>query len=127
MIIDMKKKVLPYIVILAVAIVASTLITTWSSISNISSCVHAPGCIDQNKQPHGELITRNYGFPSTYKQTVTFNPINNDEKASNYAGYTTASTETKSTSAINIVINIIFWLALLHTCYSFASRQKARR
>ncbi len=122
----MKQKILPYVIILVVAILAGTIVNTWSSLSNVSACVQAPGCVDQGKQPLGKLTTHNYGYPSTYKQVVTFKPVNSNEKASNYAGYTSATAETKSTSTVNIIANIIFWLALLCACYSLAVRLKTR-
>lgn len=122
----MKKKILPYLIILLVAILAATAVSTWSSLSNVSACVQAPGCVDQDKQPLGKLATHNYGFPATYKQVVTFSPVNSNEKANTYAGYAPATAETKSTSPVDIIANIIFWFALLYTCYLLAIRSKAR-
>lgn len=122
----MRKRILPYIVIVVISILAGTLISTWDSLSNVSACVHAPGCIEQDKQPLGTLTTRNYGFPSTYKQDITFEPINSNEKASNYAGYALVTTNTKTTSVINIIVNIIFWAAFLYASYHLAMKLKRR-
>jgi hypothetical protein len=123
----MRRRILPYIIIVIISILAGTLISTWDSSRNVSACVHAPGCIEQSKQPLGTLTTRNYGFPSVYRQYVTFEPINNNEKASNYAGYTSATTNTKSTSVVNIIVNIIFWAALLYASYHLAMKLKSSR
>lgn len=118
----MKKKFLTYLSFIGIAILASTLFITWSSLSDVSACVQSPGCIDQNNQPTGKLTTRNYGFPSTYKQVVSFAPNNNDSSMADYAGYTEAKAVTKSTSIINIFINIIFWFGLLYAIYSLFTR-----
>lgn len=107
---------------LVVALLASYFINTWSSISNVSACIQAPGCIDKNNQPKGKLTVNNYGFPATYKQTVTFSPVNNNEKSSNYAGYSSASSDIKSTNLLDIIIDVIFWMGLLYSGYSIASR-----
>ena len=120
------KKFLPYLVIIIISVIAGTLINTKESLSNVSACVRAPGCIDRDKQPLGKLTTNSYGFPATYKQVITFEPVNSNEKASNYAGYASATAETKSTSILGIVINVLFWAVFLFTGYSLATKLKAR-
>lgn len=122
----MKKKILPYLVIIVISVIAGILINTKQSLNNVSACVRAPGCVEQDKQPIGKLTTNNYGFPATYKQVITFEPANSNEKASNYAGYASASAETKSTSVLHIVINVLFWAAVLFAGYSLAKRLKTR-
>lgn len=114
----MKNKLALYSIFAVISILLSTLIITSNSLSNVTACVKSPGCINLDKQPRGKLTIRYYGFPSTYKQTATFYPQNGDERRANYAGYAETRSITKAMSIPNIVINIVFWFALLHTLYS---------
>jgi hypothetical protein len=107
----MKRNIL---ISLVIAILASIFVNTWGSISNVSACVQAPGCLQQQDQPIGKLTTKHYGFPAPYKTTVTFEPNNSNEKASNYAGYASASTTTQPVNYVLIIIDIVFWFALLY-------------
>ena len=121
----MKKKSL-YLTMFVVALLASCFIITTSKLTNVSACVQAPGCIEQNHQPKGVLSVNNYGFPVTYKQTVTFSPVNSNEKASNYAGFASASTDTKTTNVLDIIINITFWLGLIYSVNSIVLYFRAK-
>lgn len=114
----MRNRLLPYLVILIAAVAASTFIVTRSSLTNVSACVQAPGCVDREAQPLGTLTTRNYGFPTAYKQTLTFAPINNDPHLRNYVGYTSTSAVTKAFSWPYLVTNVVFWYALLLSLYA---------
>jgi len=118
-----KKNILIYIIFLAVSVVGGALFVTRDSLQNVNACVQAPGCIDQNKQPLGKQTVKSYGFPATYRQVVVFEPTNNKQSDSNYAGYASASAEIKAVKPL-IVVNIIFWFALLYAGYSLAIKFK---
>jgi hypothetical protein len=68
------------------------------------------------------MTTRNYGFPAVYKQTVTFKPANSDQRTRNYAGYASASAVTKASSWPIILVNVVFWFALLFSLYTLLKK-----
>ena len=100
-----------YLVVLLVALVPSIGCIRIHSMSNVSFCLYSAGCIEQN--PVGKITTYQYGYPLTYRTTSTFEPLNNNEKVTNYAGYASTSVELQGFSIANIIINIIFWFGLL--------------
>lgn len=118
----MKNRLFPHLIMLVIAVLAGTLFVTWNSLSNVSACVQAPGCTNRDLQPLGTMTTRNYGFPAVYKQTVTFKPANNDQRTRNYAGYASASAVTKAMSWPIVLVNVIFWFALLFSLYTLLRR-----
>lgn len=77
------------------------------------------------QEPEGKVITRSYGYPTTYKQVSLFEPANNDESSVDYAGYAEASVTVQDLNVANIVINTTFWFALLHFLSRFINLNKS--
>ena len=115
----MRKFAIIYIIPLLLAVIFSTFIVTSTTTTNVSACVQSPGCVSLQNQPYGKITVDRYGFPVTYRETVTFQPNNSNQKAANYAGYSSASTTTMQASYIDIAISVLFWLSLLHVIAKF--------
>jgi hypothetical protein len=101
-----------YLIMAAISLALSLGIIRWHSVANISFCQFTAGCRYQD--PKGTITTKIYGYPLAYKQTTSFRPLHNDEKKPDYEGYTETSIETLSFSVPSVLINSLFWFALLH-------------
>lgn len=112
-----KNKRVAYTVLAVTALLLAIVPVTWQTQNHVSACAQAPGCVFQNQQPVGTLTTRNYGFPATYRQVVSFNPDNNDERSANYAGFAKASIETRGSNTFLAAVNMLFWFTLLYVLY----------
>lgn len=99
------------LVLLAAAIVSLAIFRV-NSISNVPFCHYSAGCVP-DATPEGKITQQNYGYPLAYRSVQTFNPINNNERAPNYAGYAETKIINESFSLPSIIINIIFWFSLL--------------
>lgn len=104
---------------LVLAIILSTAIVRTHSVSNVTACTQSPACTYPNSMPTGTLTTSQYGYPLHYREVVSFVPVNNNEHAPHYAGFASSSVETQGISKVDIVVNIIFWFALLTSLAMF--------
>lgn len=66
-------------------------------------------------KPYAQVIVRSFGFPVTYRETSVFKPNNSDQNKPNYAGFSSAQSERRGMSKAYILVNIVFWFALLKT------------
>jgi hypothetical protein len=109
---------------LAVAVVLSLSVSTWGTLENVTACVQAPGCKQIEQQPLGKLTTHHYGFPAPYKSTVTFVPTKNDPSKPHYAGYTSAKSVTQPFNIVMVLIDVVFWTALLYSLLRLLPKKK---
>ncbi len=114
-----------YLIILVIAIIPSVLAIRMHSVDNVPFCIDAAGC-GSNLEPKGKVTDRQYGYPLSYKRSSTFIPKNNKQNAPNYAGYAEATTDQQSISIVNMVINVIFWFALLRTLAELLPAKKTK-
>ena len=122
----MKKRFNRWVVISVLAVILSASIIRWHSVSSVPACVESPGCTYIDKQPTGTLTHHYYGYPLAYRSTVTFDPVNNDAKSPNYAGYASASSELEGFSYVNLAMNFVFWFALLYLVASHLPKSKSQ-
>lgn len=94
------------------AVLISLLTYSTQTISNVPFCIHAAGC-NAGMEPKGTITDRQYGFPASYKRTSTFVPVHNNQSDPKYPGFAESTAEQQPLSIVNIVINSIFWSALL--------------
>lgn len=111
---------------IAIAGLIGVLIQTWKTVDNVPFCVNSAGC-NFSIQPKGQITDRNYGYPLSYKQTSTFTPEHNDQNDAKYAGYAEATTERQPFSWYNILINTVFWAALLFSITRLISDLKGAK
>lgn len=114
------------IIALFVSALAAFGINTWTIQSNVTACVHAPGCVLQDKQPVGTETNYKYGFPATYRSSVTFKPNNSDQSSKTYAGYAEATAVTQPTNILLGLMNIIFWFPLMYLASQFIVCRRVR-
>lgn len=108
----LSNKYLRPLAIIVVACLISVLSYTWKTVDNVPFCVNAAGC-NFSIEPKGQITDRQYGYPLSYKKTSTFIPEHNDQNDAKYTGYAEATTEQQKLNVLNIIINTIFWSALL--------------
>ena len=82
--------------------------------------------VSQDKQPVGNLINYKYGFPATYKSSVTFKPDNSDQSSKTYAGYTEATAATQPTNILLALTNILFWFPLIYWATRFIVSKRVK-
>ena len=99
---------------LIISVAAGLGITTWSTQENVSACIHAPGCVEQESQPKGKITTVKNGFPSPYRTTVKFEPENNNPNSPDYAGYAEAKATTQNLSPLLALSNILICFAIIN-------------
>ncbi|HUP26613.1 MAG TPA: hypothetical protein VM124_03155 [Candidatus Limnocylindrales bacterium] len=115
-----------YLIILAIAFMPSILAFRIHSVDNVPFCIHAAGC-SFNLEPKGKVTERHYGYPLSYKATSTFTLKNNNQSMPNYAGYAEATAEQQALSIVNIVLNVIFWFALLKALAALLPARKLKQ
>lgn len=98
--------------IVIIALLIGVLAQTWKTVNNVPFCVDSAGC-NFSYEPKGEITDHHYGYPLSYKQTSTFVPEHNNQNDAKYAGYAEATTERQKFNGYNILINTIFWSAIL--------------
>ncbi len=111
------------LIILLIAIVPSLAVVRWNTISNVPFCIHSAGC-SFNIMPKGTITERQYGFPVTYRATSIFRPENNNQNDPNYAGYAEAQAERQALILAYVLVNIMFWFALLHLIAKWLPKKK---
>ena len=104
----MKKLTKISIFSIVVAIALSVGIVRSTSQTGMPPCWRAPAC--EYGSEKGELVTIKQGYPLTYREKQIYKP----EKPIHYA---TAGAEQEGMSIPHILINIIFWYALLELIY----------
>jgi hypothetical protein len=110
-------------VVLGLALLLSLAVIRSHSISNVPFCHYAAGC-RPDAQPRGKIATRTYGYPLAYRQVQIFNPANSNEKSRDYAGYAETRVESQAFSLPSVIVNVIFWFALLHLLSRFVRPTK---
>ena len=93
------------IIIMLAAAFLSVGIIRWNYVSNVPPCISSPGC---NSSEIGKLTFRRQGYPLIYREVVTFEP-NSDSPIK----YAISTAEPEGFSTVHIIINIIFWYAVL--------------
>jgi hypothetical protein len=111
------------LLLLVVAIILSLVVIRSNSRSDVPWCIDSPACTFEEK-PVGKATVRQYGYPLTYRQVQSFEPVNNNADSPDYAGYAEVTTETQRMSTTNIVINVVFWFALLKLLADFIPLRK---
>ncbi len=119
----MNKLLKTNLIILLIAIVPSVGFVRWNTMNNVPFCVQSAGCSFDIK-PKGAVTERFYGFPATYRMTSVFKPVNNNQNDPNYAGYTSASSEQRGFSKLYILVNIVFWVAVLQFLAKWLPKRK---
>lgn len=115
-----------YIISLLLIISAALLsLVSYSTqaISNVPFCIHAAGC-HAGTEPKGAITDRQYGFPASYKRTSTFVPIHNNQSDPKYPGFAESTAEQQPFSIVSVIVNIIFWSALLFGLWRVLPRKK---
>lgn len=106
-------------VLLIVSILLSVGIVRWQENKNVPFCINTAGCrgaetID-GKKIIGDVKVTNFGFPLEYRHVERFrtqNPPN--PRDTDQSGYSETELASPSFSLPSIIINVIFWFALLH-------------
>jgi hypothetical protein len=101
-----KFHIISRLVILVLAIACSLLIIRRDGVQNASPCALTPGCVTENTRLSGTIISTNYGFPVAYRTSQTFRPTQG-------ANYKEMSITQKAVNIPVILIDILFWFALL--------------
>jgi hypothetical protein len=96
---------------LIIAIILGAFITRTETRYNTMPCALTAGCGYSN-QELGNLSTRKQGFPLAYKELVTFQPTQNNR-------YAETSMQLEQDSGPTIIVNTIFWFALLELIRSY--------
>lgn len=122
----MRQSLKSHLIILVIAVIASLAVVRTNSMNNVPYCIQSPGCTF-NTQPKGKLTEKRYGFPATYRETVVFRPNNSDQRQPDYAGYASASTEREGFSLPYVLVNIVFWSALLKLIASHVPIRPAKQ
>ncbi len=99
-------------ILIIVSLALSVGINLWHVRDNVPFCLDSPAC-NLNMEPKGTITKHYYGYPVNYKAKEIFEPINKDEKKPNYAGFASAETDLQRFNLVNIIINVVFWFALL--------------
>jgi len=105
------------------AALLSVLTYSTQTIRNVPFCIHAAGC-NAGMEPKGAITDRQYGFPVSYKRTSTFVPIHYSQNDPKYPGFAESTAEQQPLSVINIMINILFWSALLFGLWRLFAKKK---
>lgn len=113
-------KFLRSLAIIVIAGLIGVLSYSQTTVNNVPYCVNSAGC-DFSIEPKGQITDRQHGYPLSYKQTSTFLPEHNDQNDAKYAGYAEATTERQPFNGSNILINTVFWSALLFTIFRLIS------
>lgn len=116
-------KVSKPLVIVALASLISILSHSFATTSNVPFCIQAAGC-NFSIEPKGQITEQQYGYPLSYKKTSTFTPEHNNQNDPKYAGYAEATTVQQELNVLNILINVVFWSALLLTIARFLFRKQ---
>lgn len=116
----LSNKYLRSLAIITIACLISVLSYNWTTTNNVPFCVNSAGC-NFSIEPKGQITDRQFGYPLSYKQTSTFTPEHSDQNDVKYAGYAEATTERQPLNGYNILINTIFWSALLFTVFRLIS------
>jgi len=88
----------------------------WTTQENVPFCVQSPGC-SFSYEPKGRLRERQQGFPLSYRVVSTFIPAHNKSDDPKYAGYASAQSERQGFSLPYVLMNVLFWTALLKLAY----------
>lgn len=120
-----KSAIKKYALLLGLAAVLSLAIIRTHSQDNVPFCINAAGCTFDN-QPKGQVIVRSFGFPVTYRETSVFKPNNGDQNKPNYAGFSSAQSERRGISKAYILVNIVFWFALLKLLSDVMQKYRSR-
>ncbi len=107
-----------HVLILAAALILSLGIVRHSTRSGVPPCIGTPGC-DLSGPVLGMSNNVKEGYPLTYRERVVFEPTQR-------ADYSSASTELEGFNKTNVLINTLFWYALLTLVVGlFATQQSA--
>lgn len=110
---DMKRFFkMKHLIVLAIALLLSIAPMSWKTLENVPFCIKSAGC-NGSMEPKGTVAEYKYGYPLSYRETSTFTPINNDQSSPKYVGYAEATTIRQNFDLLSIVINTIFWYALI--------------
>lgn len=113
-------------ILLAVSLVLSLGIVRWNTIDNVPFCHYSAGC-QPDVEPQGKITVRNYGYPLEYRQVQIFEPANDNENSPDYAGYAETRVENLQFSLPSLLMNIVFWFALLHLLAQFIKPKDSKK
>lgn len=115
-------------ILLLIAIILSLGIIRWHGVNNVSFCVYTAGCrfnetIDGRKII-GDVKVTDFGYPLVYRHVGHFRQPNDPsiKKLPNgeaTSGFMETDLAQPSFSLPSVLINVIFWYALLHLLSSF--------
>lgn len=108
-----------FFIILGLSLVLSLGIVRWHGAANVPFCIYTAGCRGDEtiggKKIIGDVKVTDYGYPLAYRHVEQFkyaNPPNPNQD--NETGYTHTQLASPSFSVPSIIINVVFWFALLH-------------
>lgn len=106
-----------YMLIVVIALVLG--IGTFGSrtLYNVTPCIETAGC-NTDSGKHGNLTTKQWGFPAVYRQTSTFT-------VKDQGNYMVSRRTTQNVNVVLILANLFFWFMILKTISdTIASRSK---